>query len=144
MINPKAPYWLGSRVDTFVQNLSWLLNNELLSSLHDPNRTINQPYINLQTRLILRLTYLKIDFFKKCIYMFKYSIFLMSDSHLAKKLFYLFQRKPFKNDEIMLFISSWKFFSFSRYLCFSLDFLVMQKNGLIRKIRSKYMTSQPG
>ena len=38
------------------------------------------------------------------------------------------------------------FFSFWRYLNFYLDFLVMQKNGLIRKISliSKFMTSQPG
>ena len=37
-------------------------------------------------------------------------------------------------------------FSFSRYLSFCVDFLVMYKNGLIRKIRliSKFMTSQPG
>ena len=38
-----------------------------------------------------------------------------------------------------------KVFSFSRYLTFCLDFLITQKNGLIRKIRSatKFMTSQP-
>ena len=38
------------------------------------------------------------------------------------------------------------FFSFSRYLSFCLDFLVMYKNHLIRKERfiSKYMTSQLG
>ena len=37
-------------------------------------------------------------------------------------------------------------FSFSRYLCVCLDFLVMYKNGLIRKTRliSKSMMSQPG
>ena len=36
--------------------------------------------------------------------------------------------------------------SFSRYLSFCLDFLVMKKKGSIRKIRliSKLMTSQPG
>ena len=34
----------------------------------------------------------------------------------------------------MLFISPQKFFPFSRYLRFFLDFLVMQQNGLIRKI----------
>ena len=33
----------------------------------------------------------------------------------------------------MLFISSRKLFLLSRYLCFCLDFLVMWKNGLIRK-----------
>ena len=37
-------------------------------------------------------------------------------------------------------------FLFSRYLSFCLDFLVMYKNDLIRKVRlfSKFMTSQPG
>ena len=36
-------------------------------------------------------------------------------------------------------------FFFSRYLNFCLDFLLMWKNGLIRKIRliSKFVTSQP-
>ena len=39
-----------------------------------------------------------------------------------------------------------KLFLFSRYLNICLDFLVMQKNGLIRKIMiiSTFMTSQPG
>ena len=46
----------------------------------------------------------------------------------------------------MLFISPQKLFSFSRYLNYCLDFLVMQKNGFIRKISliSKFMMSQPG
>ena len=46
----------------------------------------------------------------------------------------------------MLFISPQKLFSFSRYLSFCLDFLVMYRNGLIKKIRliSNFMTSQPG
>ena len=46
----------------------------------------------------------------------------------------------------MLFISPQKLFSFSRYLSFSLDFLVMYWNGLIKKIRliSNFMASQPG
>ena len=36
--------------------------------------------------------------------------------------------------------------SFSRYLSFCLDFLVMYRNGLIKKTRliSNFMTSQPG
>ena len=40
----------------------------------------------------------------------------------------------------------WKFFPFSRHLNFCPDFLFMQKNSLIRKIRliSKSMTSQAG
>ena len=39
-----------------------------------------------------------------------------------------------------------KLFSLSSYLSFCLDFLVMKKNGLIRKARliSKFMASQPG
>ena len=46
----------------------------------------------------------------------------------------------------MPFISPQKLFSFSRYLKFCLDFLLMWKNGLIRKLRlfSKLMKSQPG
>ena len=42
-------------------------------------------------------------------------------------------------------MSPQKFFSFSRYLSFCLDFLVMYLNGLIKKIRliSNFMTSQP-
>ena len=45
----------------------------------------------------------------------------------------------------MFFVSPLKLFSFSRYLTFCCDFLVMQKNSLIRKMRliSKFMTSQP-
>ena len=45
----------------------------------------------------------------------------------------------------MLIISHRKLFLFSRYLSFCLDFLVMQQNGLIRKIRllSNFMMSQP-
>ena len=44
----------------------------------------------------------------------------------------------------MLFISPQQLFSF--YLNFCLDFLVMEQNGLIRKIRliSNFMTSKPG
>ena len=43
------------------------------------------------------------------------------------------------------FISTQKLFSFSRYLCFCLDILVMYRNGLIKNIRliSNFMTSQP-
>ena len=46
----------------------------------------------------------------------------------------------------MLFISPLKLFSFSRYLNFCLEFLVMYQRGLIRKITliSNFMTSQPG
>ena len=46
----------------------------------------------------------------------------------------------------MLFISSQKLFSFSRYLNFCLDFLVMYGNGWIKKMRLIliFMTLQPG
>ena len=46
----------------------------------------------------------------------------------------------------MLFTSPQKLFSLSRYLSFCLDFLVMYRNGLIKKIRliSNSMTSQTG
>ena len=45
----------------------------------------------------------------------------------------------------MLF-SPQQLFSFSRYVSFYLDFLVMYRNGLIKKIRltSNFLTSQPG
>ena len=59
--------------------------------------------------------------------------------------------KPFLATESSLkmmknsFISTQMLFSFSRYLCFCLDILVMYQNGLIKKIRliSNFMTSQP-
>ena len=46
----------------------------------------------------------------------------------------------------MLFVSPQKLFLFSRYLNFCLDFLVMQQNNLIRKIKltSNFMTPQLG
>ena len=46
----------------------------------------------------------------------------------------------------MVFISSQKLFSFSKYLSFSQDFWPPRKNGLIRKMKltSKFMKSQPG
>ena len=46
----------------------------------------------------------------------------------------------------IIIISHLKLFSFSRCLNFCLEFLVVLKNGWIRKIRliSKFMTSQPG
>ena len=46
----------------------------------------------------------------------------------------------------MLFVSPQKLFLFSRYLNFYLDFLVMQQNNLIRKIKltSNFMTPQLG
>ena len=45
----------------------------------------------------------------------------------------------------MLFISPKKYFIFSRYLDFCLDFLVQHKNCLIKKILIlKFMTPQPG
>ena len=52
---------------------------------------------------------------------------------------------PFKMMKNAFYFTS-KVFYYSRYLSFCLDFLVMQQNGLIRKIRliSNFMTSQPG
>ena len=52
--------------------------------------------------------------------------------------------KPFKNDEKCFLL--FKLYSFSKDLYLCLNSLVMQKNGLIRKIQlySKFMTSQPG
>ena len=46
----------------------------------------------------------------------------------------------------MLFMSPERLFSFTRYLNFCLEFLIMQRNGFIRKIRliSKFVTLQPG
>ena len=47
----------------------------------------------------------------------------------------------------MLFISLLKFFSLSKYLNFCLNFLVMLKNGLMRKTRlipKRHKMSQPG
>ena len=46
----------------------------------------------------------------------------------------------------MQFILCQKLFSFLRYLHFCLDFYVMQKNSLIKKLTviSKFMTSQTG
>ena len=46
----------------------------------------------------------------------------------------------------ILFISTQKLFSFSRYISFCLDFLVIKKNDLIKKTRliSKFVTSQSG
>ena len=51
------------------------------------------------------------------ILMYILSRILKSGSHLRKKCFYLLQSKLFKNgEERMLFILSYKFFSFLRYL----------------------------
>ena len=50
---------------------------------------------------------------------------LKSGSHLSKKLVLLDWLKAFYKLWKMLFISSWKLFSFSRYLSFCHDFLVM-------------------
>ena len=71
---------------------------------------------------------------------------LKSDSHLHKKLFYLLQWNPFKNDgKWFLFHLKSSFRSKDTYI-FVLTFWPRRKNGLIRKIRliSKFMTSQPG
>ena len=64
----------------------------------------------------------------------------------TKRNRFLFHRKLFKNDEKCFFISTEKFFSFSRYSNLCLDFSITWKSGLIRRIRliSKFVTSQPG
>ena len=69
----------------------------------------------------------------------------MSDCYLTKKLFYLLQLKPFKNDQKCFLFNLKHFFRSQRYLNFYLDFLVIEKTGLIRKIRliTNFMTSQP-
>ena len=69
---------------------------------------------------------------------------LMSDSHLPKNCFICFNESPLKMMKI-IFISSWKLFSLSRYLNFCLGFSSYRRNGLIRKISlfSKFTTSQP-
>ena len=61
---------------------------------------------------------------------------------IFQKVFLFASSKKF----FFFFISFSKLFSFSRYLSFCCDFLVMQKNSLIRKIRLilKFMTSKPG
>ena len=63
---------------------------------------------------------------------------LKSDFHLSKKLYYLVDWKPFKNDE--------NAFYFILKALFVTTFWSCRKNNLIRKIRltSKFMTSQPG
>ena len=70
---------------------------------------------------------------KVCLTPFKKNNFICFNERLLKMM---------KN----AFISSEKLFSFSRYLIFYHDFFVMQRNGLIRKIRlmSKFMTSTRG
>ena len=61
-----------------------------------------------------------------------------SDFHLSKKLCYLVDWKPFKNDE--------NAFYFVLKALFVKTFWSCRKNDLIRKISltSKFMTSQPG
>ena len=70
-------------------------------------------------------------------------VFLKPGSDLPKKII-CFNDSPPKWWK-MLFISSWKLFSFSRYLSFCLDYWPCRKNDSIRKITliSKFMTSQP-
>ena len=70
-------------------------------------------------------------------------ILLKSNSHLPNKnVFIWFNESSLKRWKI-LFISSWKLFSFTGYFC--LDFLVMSKKPLHEKhmVEFKIMTSQP-
>ena len=59
---------------------------------------------------------------------------------------FLATESPLKMMKNAFYFTLKKLFSFSKYLSFCLDFLVMCKNGLIRKVRLilKFMTSQPG
>ena len=59
---------------------------------------------------------------------------------------FLATESPLKVIRNAFYFTLTKLFSFSRYLNFCLEFSVMLRNGLIRKIRfiSKLMTSQPG
>ena len=61
-------------------------------------------------------------------------------------LCYLWQLKVLLKRWKMLFISPQKLFSFSKYLSFCHDFLIMWQNDLKRRIRliSDFMMSQPG
>ena len=63
---------------------------------------------------------------------------LKPDFHLSKKLYYLVDWKPFKNDENVFYFMLKALFVTTFWLC--------RKNDLIRKIRltSRFMTSQPG
>ena len=61
---------------------------------------------------------------------------LKSGSHLPKKCFYLLQSKLFKNgEERMLFILSYKFFSFLRYLNARPVFFSHVRKGLDKKTK---------
>ena len=66
-------------------------------------------------------------------------------SHLPKKVFYLLQKLPFKNDECFLFHLKGVKLRFVLKI-FVLTFWACKENGLIRKIRliSKFMMSQHG
>ena len=64
----------------------------------------------------------------------------------SKKLCYLLDWKPFKNDEKCLLFHLKRSFCSQDIYVFVTIFWLCRKNGLIRKIRltSKFMTSQPG
>ena len=77
----------------------------------------------------------------------RYSVFLFSLTNFQLKAHShvwdnFWQLKALWKWWKMLFISPQKLFSFSRYLSFCLDFLVMYRNGLIKKIKliSNFMT----
>ena len=72
--------------------------------------------------------------------------FLQIEGTLSSLRQFLAPESPLGLMKKNIFFFTLKLFLFSRYLIYCLDFLVMLKNSLIRKIRliSKFMTSQPG
>ena len=69
------------------------------------------------------------------------------DFHLPKKFFLLASMKdegPLEMMKNVFYFMLKALFVRGIYLHFCLDFLAMQKNGLIRKLMSKFMTSQIG
>ena len=98
----------------------------------------------LKTRISAPLnvtTKILIIHFMRTIFLF---FLLNSDSHLPKKIVLFVSLKALYKWWRMLFILSWKLFSFSRYLSFCHGFWSCRENCLIRKIMliSKFMTSQ--
>ena len=71
---------------------------------------------------------------------------LKSDSHLPKKVCYLLDWEPFKNDQKCFLFYLKSSFRSQDVQVFVTAFWFCRKNGLIRKIRliSKFMASQPG
>ena len=73
-------------------------------------------------------------------------LILNSDSHLSKRLCYLLDWKPLKNDEKCILFCLKSYFRSQDIKVLVMTFWSYRKKGFIRKIRltSKFMTSQPG